>query len=65
MVDGVDLTSSEGVLAMDLDKGWLLPSLFLLYRYISKIRKCICYNLTNQNKIKARLLSTYNPPNML
>ena len=51
------------------DKGWLLPGLFpdlfLLYRNIIKIRRYICYDLTNQNKIKARVLSTYNPPNML
>ena len=48
-------------LLMDLDKGWLLPGLFLLYRNISKIRRYICYDLTNQNKIKVRVLSTYNP----
>ena len=47
---------------MDLDKGWLLPDLFLLYINISKIRRYICYDLTNQNKIKSRVLSTYNPP---
>ena len=52
-------------LLMDLDKGWLLPGLFLLYRNISKIRSNIFYDLTNQNKIKARFISTYNPPNML
>ena len=45
---------------MDLDKGWLFLGLFLLYRNISKIRRYICYDLTNQNKIKVRVLSTYN-----